>query len=205
MHFHGDCVVQDFAEAARWLKKAAEKGHQRAQVKMGIMCKFALGVKKNYSLALRWFGLAIEQGDVGQDMAEMMYSEGKGHWQDATEAQTWHKTSVEQIDRTGEYEKLMQKILDAGMGEEAQDKALAELDRIKDPLLHSSEVASCREQVRWIVSMPWSKYAEERLDLEEAEKILNEDHAGLEKVKEGVLKFLAVESLRQKNSASETA
>jgi ATP-dependent Lon protease len=46
--------------------------------------------------------------------------------------------------------------------------------------------------------MPWGKYADERLDLDEAERVLDEDHAGLEKVKEAVLKFLAVEVLMQK-------
>nr|AGS53252.1 ATP-dependent protease La Type I [uncultured bacterium contig00001] len=95
-------------------------------------------------------------------------------------------------DGEGEFNILRQRILDAGMGEEAQAKALEELDRLEQMPPQSAEATVSRTYIDWLLSLPWTKYADERLDLDEAEKTLDEDHAGLDKVKARILEYLAV-------------
>jgi ATP-dependent Lon protease len=95
-------------------------------------------------------------------------------------------------DEKGEFRILRQRILDAGMNEEAQTKALEELDRLEMMPPQSAEATVSRTYIDWLLALPWDKFADERLDLDEAEKVLNEDHAGLDKVKARILEYLAV-------------
>jgi ATP-dependent Lon protease len=92
----------------------------------------------------------------------------------------------------GEFGLLRQRVLDAGMSEEAQAKALEELGRLELMPPQSAEATVSRTYIDWLLALPWTKMAEESLDLFEAEKILDEDHAGLEKVKARILEYLAV-------------
>jgi len=96
---------------------------------------------------------------------------------------------------TAEINELRQAIEAAGMPEEVKARALKEVDRLAAMPQHSPEVGMLRTYIDWLVSLPWSKSTEDRLDLKEAARILNEDHYGLEKVKERILEFLAVRKL----------
>ena len=78
------------------------------------------------------------------------------------------------------------------MGEEAEKKALEELDRLEGMAPQSAESTVSRSYIEWLLALPWNVYADEHLDLEEAERILDEDHSGLEKVKVRILEYLAV-------------
>ncbi|MDR0499120.1 MAG: endopeptidase La [Holophagales bacterium] len=95
-------------------------------------------------------------------------------------------------DEKGEFKILRQRVLDAEMSEEAQTKALEELDRLEMMPPQSAEATVSRTYIDWLLALPWAKFADERLDLDEAEKVLDEDHAGLDKVKARVLEYLAV-------------
>ncbi|MDR1840911.1 MAG: endopeptidase La, partial [Holophagales bacterium] len=95
-------------------------------------------------------------------------------------------------DDKGEFKILRQRILDAGMSEEAQAKALEELERLELMPPQSAEATVSRTYIDWLLALPWTKFADERLDLDEAEIVLNEDHAGLDKVKARILEYLAV-------------
>jgi len=106
-------------------------------------------------------------------------------------------------DERGEFKILRQRILDAGMSEEAQIKALEELDRLEMMPPQSAEATVSRTYIDWLLALPWAKFADERLDLDEAEKVLDEDHAGLDKVKARILEYLAVmRRLRDTQSTS---
>jgi ATP-dependent Lon protease len=81
------------------------------------------------------------------------------------------------------------------MPKEAQDKAQQELKRLESMPPMSAEATVSRNYLEWLIAVPWSKKTRERKDLPAAEKILNDDHYGLEKVKERIVEFLAVRQL----------
>ena len=90
-------------------------------------------------------------------------------------------------------EQLEAKIDEAGMPKFAFDKAKSELNKLKMMSPMSAEASVLRGYIDWMVSVPWKKRSKVRHDLLRAEKILNEDHYGLEEVKERILEFLAVQ------------
>jgi len=95
-------------------------------------------------------------------------------------------------DGKDEMGRLREQILKAEMGEEAEKKALEELDRLEGMAPQSAESTVSRSYIEWLLALPWNVYADEHLDLDEAERILDEDHSGLEKVKTRILEHLAV-------------
>ena len=98
-------------------------------------------------------------------------------------------------DRSDEIEELRQKIEEAGMPKETKEKAIQELKRLEAMPGVSAEATVSRNYIEWLVSVPWKKTSKEIKDIDAAEKILNEDHYGLEKIKERILEFLAVRQL----------
>ena len=97
--------------------------------------------------------------------------------------------------KTGEVAELTEKIEEAGMPEHAKTAALKELDRYEKVPSSSAESAVIRNYIDWLINIPWSKTTNDDINIEKAERILNRDHYGLEKVKERVLEFLAVQKL----------
>jgi ATP-dependent Lon protease len=97
--------------------------------------------------------------------------------------------------KTGEVAELGEKIEEAGMPEHVKLAALKELERYEKVPSSSAESAVIRNYIEWLLSLPWMKKTEDDLDINRAEKILNKDHYGLEKVKERVLEYLAVQKL----------
>src|SRR5438874_1054276 len=98
-------------------------------------------------------------------------------------------------DRSDEIEELRQKIEEAGMPKETKEKAMQELKRLEAMPGVSAEATVSRNYIEWLVSVPWKKASKEIKDIELADQILNEDHYGLEKIKERILEFLAVRQL----------
>jgi len=101
-------------------------------------------------------------------------------------------------DVPNEIEDLAQRIEKAGMPKEAKDKAKAELNKLKMMPPMSAEATVVRNYVDWLVSVPWKKRTKIHQDLVEAEGILEADHYGLEKVKERILEYLAVQQRARK-------
>ena len=99
----------------------------------------------------------------------------------------------EMDDAPNEIADLEQKIEDSGMSKEASEKATSELNKLKMMSPMSAEAAVVRNYIDWLVKVPWKKRTKIYRDLEKAEKILEEDHYGLEKVKERILEYLAVQ------------
>ncbi|KKI92287.1 peptidase [Bacillus sp. SA1-12] len=95
----------------------------------------------------------------------------------------------------GEVSSISERIEQAGMPENIKAVALKELDRYEKVPSSSAESAVIRNYIEWLLSLPWITATEDRLDIKIAEEILNEDHYGLEKVKERVLEYLAVQQL----------
>ena len=101
-------------------------------------------------------------------------------------------------DRLNEVEELRKKIEMAKMPKEAEERSLQELKRLESMPPMSAEATVSRNYLDWLIAVPWSKRTRERKDLLAAEKILNDDHYGLEKVKERIVEFLAVRQLVNK-------
>ncbi|HEY0659320.1 MAG TPA: endopeptidase La [Pyrinomonadaceae bacterium] len=98
-------------------------------------------------------------------------------------------------DDKAELDELKKKIEEAGMTEEAKDKALQEYARLEAMPPMSAESTVSRTYLDWLINVPWKERSEEIEDLTEAEKVLNEDHYALAKIKERILEFLAVRQL----------
>lgn len=97
--------------------------------------------------------------------------------------------------KSGEVSTLLDKIEESGMPDHVKVTALKELDRYEKIPSTSAESSVIRNYIDWLLALPWTNATEDDLDLLKAEKILNEDHHGLEKVKERVLEYLAVQKL----------
>jgi len=94
-----------------------------------------------------------------------------------------------------EMDEYREKIAEAAMPEAVEEKALKELGRLEKMPPASAETSVIRTYLDWLIGLPWTKESEEKLDLVQAKEILDEDHYGLEKVKERVLEYLAVHKL----------
>lgn len=101
-------------------------------------------------------------------------------------------------DRSNEVEELRKRVAEAKMSKEAEEKALQELKRLEAMPPMSAEATVSRNYLDWLLAVPWQKRTRESRNLPRAEKILNEDHYALEKVKERILEFLAVRQLVKK-------
>jgi len=99
-------------------------------------------------------------------------------------------------ERTQEIEALRAKIEAAGMTEEAHREALRELDRLAKMPPAAAEYTVARTYIDWLVSVPWKQETTDTVDIERARIILDEDHEGLEKIKERILEYLAVKKIR---------
>lgn len=99
--------------------------------------------------------------------------------------------------KTGEVADLTERIEQAGMPEHVKKTALKELDRYEKVPSSSAESSVIRNYVEWLISLPWSKATEDDLNITKAEQILDREHYGLEKVKERVLEYLAVQKLTE--------
>ena len=97
-----------------------------------------------------------------------------------------------------ELDELEEKIKKKGMSKEAVQKAEKEIKKLRLMSPMSAEATVSRNYIDWLVSIPWQERTEDKLDIEAAEVILNEDHYGLDKVKERILEYLAVRKLVKK-------
>ncbi len=108
------------------------------------------------------------------------------------------KEMGEKDDLKSEIQELEQRIRRKRMPKEALTKVRAELKKLKLMSPMSAEATVVRNYIEWLISIPWKERTREKLDLNEAKKILDEDHYGLEKPKERILEYLAVQSLVKK-------
>jgi len=109
--------------------------------------------------------------------------------------QAIQKELGEKDDYQQELQDLEEKAAKKKMSQEAKDKLKKEIKKLKMMSPMSAEATVVRNYIDWVLSLPWYEYAEEKHDISFAEDVLNEDHWGLEKVKERVLEYLAVLSM----------
>jgi ATP-dependent Lon protease len=100
--------------------------------------------------------------------------------------------------RAGEIDELRSQLAELEAPDPVKEKIEKEIDRLEKVPASSAEGGVIRNYIDWLLSLPWSKKTEDDLDIQKAEEILNEDHYGLEKPKERVLEYLAVQKLVKK-------
>ncbi len=105
-------------------------------------------------------------------------------------------------DNTEELAELKKNIEESGMSTEAKEKAEIELGRLEGMPPVSAEAGVSRNYVDWLLAVPWKKASRELRNIERAEKVLHEDHYGLEKIKDRILEFLAVRQLVRKTTGT---
>ncbi len=108
------------------------------------------------------------------------------------------ETELQKSEETGEVRELMDKIKKAGMPEEVEEKVRKEVKKLAQMNQFNPEAGYIRNYVDVLLSLPWSKESKSNVDIKAAEKILNEDHYGLQKVKERIVEYLAVHKLAGK-------
>ncbi|MFP4081529.1 MAG: endopeptidase La [Candidatus Aminicenantes bacterium] len=98
-------------------------------------------------------------------------------------------------DQPNEIAELKRKVEKARMPKDAEEKAYREIERLESMPPMSAEATVCRNYLDWLTSLPWNKKSREKRDIRDAQKILDEDHYGLKKVKERILEYLSIRQL----------
>ncbi len=101
-------------------------------------------------------------------------------------------------ERVAEGEEYRKRIAEAKLTKEVEEKALKEVERLEKMPPMVAESAVIRNYLDWLLALPWNKFTKDRINIDKAEQILNEDHYGLEKVKDRILEYLAVRKLAKK-------
>ena len=134
--------------------------------------------------------LQIEKRIRGRVKAQMEKSQREYYLNEQMKA--IQKELGEMEDGTNEIAEIEQKIAKAGMPKEARDKATAEINKLKMMSPMSAEATVVRNYVDWLVKVPWKKRTRLHKNIINAQKVLDEDHYGLDKVKERIVEYLAV-------------
>ena len=104
----------------------------------------------------------------------------------------------EKDERMAEGEEYREKIIEAKLPKEVEEKALKEVERLEKMPPMAAESSVVRNYLDWLLALPWSKSTRDRIDIKAAETILDEDHYGLKQVKERILEYLAIRKLAKK-------
>ena len=111
-----------------------------------------------------------------------------------------YKRQLGEDEETVDIKELEDRVKAAKLPEEAEKVAMKELERLSRIPTQSPEYSVSRTYIEWLADLPWSNSSEDQIDVKKAEKILDEDHYGLEKVKERILEYLAVRNLKQERN-----
>jgi len=139
----------------------------------------------------------LELGSKIQSEAQSEMSKSQREYYLREQMKAIQKELGDGDDRTQEIDALRKKIDAAGMTEEAKTEALRELDRLAKMPPAAAEYTVARTYIDWLVSMPWQQETADNVDIAAARTILDEDHEGLEKIKDRILEYLAVKKIRQ--------
>ncbi len=164
-----------------------------------------LDVKARLQAAVKIISREIQRQEIGEKIQAEVQEEISRNQREyfLREQMKAIKKELGEDEQTLELKELEEKIEKAGMPEQALKVAQKELDRLKRIPPASPEYTVSRTYLDWLVELPWSKETEEQVDVEAAAKILDEDHYGLERVKNRILEFLAVRKLKMERNPDE--
>ena len=165
-----------------------------------------LNIKKRIEKALNIISREIQRIKLGDEIQSEVHDEITKTQREyyLREQMKAIKKELGEDEGTVELNELEDKIKAAQMPKESEKIALKELDRLSRIPTQSPEYNVSRTYIEWLTDLPWSISSEDRIDLKEAKKILDEDHYGLDKVKERIIEYLAVRNLKQKKDPNGT-
>ena len=137
----------------------------------------------------------LELGSKIQSQVQSEMSKTQREYYLREQMKAIQKELGEADERTQEIDELRRKIEAAGMTDEAKKEALRELERLAKMPAAAAEYTVARTYLDWLIALPWQKATADQLDIRMAHRILDEDHLGLEKVKDRVLEYLAVKKI----------
>jgi ATP-dependent Lon protease len=193
-------------EAASALLSFPEKGQQADFIAAQLNLSFEerqeilgeLNVRRRFDLLNTYLNREVEI----LELRNKIYSEAAGTMEEA-QKEFFLRQQLRAIQEelgegssSNEISELREAIEAAGMSQEAKEEAERELSRMATMQQASAEYSVSRTYLDWIVNLPWSASSQDHIDVDEAERILNEDHFGLDKPKERILEYLAVRSLK---------
>jgi ATP-dependent Lon protease len=168
----------------------------KAADKQEILATFDLKTRLDRVLTL--LGRRIEVLKVSRQIDEKTREAFDDRQKEAVLRERLHQIQKELGETDGsksELTDLKQNIKDAGMPPEVEEQAQRELNRLERMPEQAAEYSMTRTYLEWLLAMPWAKLDPEQVDIEQARKILDEDHYGLAKIKRRILEFLAVRKL----------
>lgn len=157
-----------------------------------------LDVRERLELLIRFLRRELEVAELQQrirDRVEQELGDTQREYYLREQLKIIQKELGERDERFSEVEEYRKRIAESGMPEEVAERALKEVDRLEKMMFGSPEASVIRTYLDVLLSLPWKKRTEDRVDINEAARILDEDHYGLKKVKERILEFLAVRKL----------
>ncbi|MFQ6110806.1 MAG: LON peptidase substrate-binding domain-containing protein, partial [Nitrospinota bacterium] len=160
----------------------------------------SLGVKERLEKVTKFLNSELQLLELQMKIQSQMKEEmdkGQREYYLREQLKAIQKELGEKDERTVEIEELREKIEKAGMPEAVKKEAERELDRLGRIPPQAAEYTVSRTYLDWLVELPWSQSTEDNLDIPAAEKILDEDHYDLEKVKKRIVEYLAVRKLKQ--------
>ena len=165
-----------------------------------------LDIKKRIEKALNLISREIQRIKLGEEIQSEVHDEITKTQREyyLREQMKAIKKELGEDEGSVELKELEDKLKAAKMPEESESVALKELDRLSRIPTQSPEYNVSRTYIEWLSDLPWSDSTEDRIDLKQAMKILDEDHYGLEKVKERIIEYLAVRNLKQKKDPDGT-
>ena len=159
-----------------------------------------LNIKSRLEKAMSLISREIQRIKLGEEIQSEVHDEISKTQREyyLREQMKTIKKELGEDEGTVELKELEDKIKAANMTDEAEKVAMKELDRLTRIPTQSPEYNVSRTYIEWLSDLPWSTSSKDRIDLGEAKKILDEDHYGLDKVKERIIEYLAVRNLKQK-------
>jgi len=161
-----------------------------------------LNIKKRIEKAISIINREIQRIKLGEEIQTEVHDEIS-----KTQREYYLREQMKAIQKelgedegTVELKELEDRIKAAKMPEDSESVAMKELDRLSRIPTQSPEYNVSRTYIEWISDLPWSKSSKDRIDVIKALKILDQDHYGLEKVKERIIEYLAVRNLKQKRN-----
>jgi len=158
----------------------------------------AMDPKDRLEIVTRYLGKELELLELGsriQDRVKDQMTQTQREYFLREQLKAIQKELGHYDEIQAEMDEYRERISAAVMPEKVEEKALKELSRLEKMPPASAETSVIRTYLDWLIGLPWNKESEEKLDLVSAQEVLDEDHYGLEKVKERILEYLAVHKL----------
>jgi ATP-dependent Lon protease len=172
--------------------------------RQGILETLDVGKRVESALAMVMRELELaELGNLIQDEIRAKTEKAQKEYFLREQMKIIRRELGEEVDaREAELERLGQEIEEAEMPAEALERADAEMNKLRTTPVESGEYSVIRNYLDWLTNLPWSKSSKDRSDIKAAQRVLEEDHYGLDEVKEHILEFLAVRKLKPAHSGS---